>query len=64
MSTFHVCMLIVFEIFVITTYNDQLFSVMSNLHTELYKCMIFDQYLTFLQQNHYFSVLTVTHCMF
>ena len=39
MSTFHVCMLITFEIFVIMAY-DQLLSVMSNHHTELYKCMI------------------------
>ena len=46
-------------------YADQLLSVMSNRHTELYKHMILVQYLYFLQQNQYFSVLTLLpHCMF
>ena len=59
MSTFHACMLITFDIFVIMAYYDQLLSVMSNQHTELYKCMILAQYLKFSQQNWYFSVLTL-----
>ena len=40
MSPFCVCMLITFEIFVIMAYVDQLLRVMSNHHTELYKCII------------------------
>ena len=63
MSTSHVCMFIIFEIFVIMAYDDRLLSVMSNQHTELDKYMILAQY-NFLQQNQYFSVLPLTHCKF
>ena len=44
MSIFHVSMLIISDIAMITVYNVQLLSVMSNQHTELYKCMILAQY--------------------
>ena len=50
MSTFHVCMLIIFEIIVITAYDDQLLGVMSNQHTELYICIILAQYLNILHK--------------
>ena len=63
MSNFHVCILITYEIFVITAYDDQLLSVMSNQHTELYKCMIGPNTFNFLQQDHHFLVLALTHCM-
>ena len=59
MSTFCVYMLINFEISMIIVYDDQLLGLMSNQHTELYKQMILAQYLYFLQQNQYFSVLTL-----
>ena len=59
LSTFHVCMLIILQISMIMAYNDQLLSVMSNQHVELYKCMILAQYLTLSQQNQYISVLNL-----
>ena len=64
MSTFHLYMLINFEISMVEVYDDQLLSVMSYQHTELYKHMILAQYLNFAQQNQYISVLTLIHCMF
>ena len=38
----------------ITWWDDQPLSVMSNLHVELYKGMILTQYIDFSQQNQYF----------